>query len=235
MYRQLRGLYNAAALNGGMGIRSVMRRLRGGWARDAVWNADEGAVRLARDVENKYGLPAGTLDETMNNIHTYDTFLIYANPKGAKDFKDSLQMTPAQKKIWTYLRTKIHRGGTRRTITRAMKDEARNQRAQNLWALQQGNWYGSDPYVNGELARRYAGLSAYRPRKTDPGYVRYQSPFLMMAPRAGLVRARDEDLVQAEDQMRRSPGMQPPMAAAAAAADLNAAADALNAAADAID
>lgn len=179
MYRQLRGYYNGAALNGGMGIRAAMKRLRGGWDTNVTWDKQPGAVKLVTDIEDKFILQHGTLHDIVDKIYVYDTLLARGQPKEARDLKKSLNLTEAGKKVWTYLRTKIHRGGTYKTTTKAMKEAAdRRRKANRDWMLNAANsWVGSDPYDDdGNLARRYVGLNVFRPKKGTPGYVNYRSP-----------------------------------------------------------
>lgn len=182
MYRQLRGLYNGAALSGGLkvggGIGETLKTLYGGWDPQEP-NGSNAAADMMRRIEARYGIPRYTLDDISGRIWTYDTYLMQGDPAGARRYKASLGMSPLMQKAWTYLRTKIHRGGTRKKVTKADRIAARNRRQQRMAYLRQSPWVGSDPYVNNQLTKSYVGLASWRPKKGQPGYVDYRPNYIM--------------------------------------------------------
>lgn len=220
MFSQMQGLYNTAALNGGMRINSTFKRLLGGWNPNNAWDSEAEVTNKLREIEGLYHLPNGYLDPVARNIYQYDTLLMQGQARAAKQFKDSLQLDPDQKKVWSYVRTKIHRGDTRKRTTPQMRAAAAQRRVQRLQTLSQGPWYGSDPFVNNAAVGNYMGLNAWRARKNQPGYID----------------------INARNIMRRLAGIAQQAAAAAANAadaaangDADAAADAADDAEDAAD
>lgn len=171
MFSQMQGLYNTAALNGGMRINSTFKRLLGGWNPNNAWDSEAEVTNKLREIEGLYHLPNGYLDPVARNIYQYDTLLMQGQARAAKQFKDSLQLDPDQKKVWSYVRTKIHRGDTRKRTTPQMRAAAAQRRLQRLQTLSQGPWYGSDPFVNNAAVGNYMGLNAWRARKNQPGYI----------------------------------------------------------------
>lgn len=215
MYRQLRGLYNGAALSGGMrvggGIGQTMKSLYGGWDPNDP-NVVNSASDMLRRIEARYAIPRNSLDDIAGRIYTYDTFLMNGDPAGARRYKAQLGMSPLMQKAWTYLRTKIHRGGTRKKVTKADRIAARNRRAQRMAYLRQSPWVGSDPYVNNQLTKSYVGLASWRPKKGQPGYVDYRPNYIMSQMSRFIAERQAQQAAQAAAQAAQ--------AAAAAAASV---------------
>ena len=204
MFSQMQGLYNAAALDGGAGIREAFQNLAragslrnalvGGWDPNMGWSNDPNAVAAIDGVSAKYQLPPHLLRELAQKIYTYDSLIMLGRPKDASQYKKGLQLNDDMKKIWNYLRRKVHLGGTRRKITKAMRARAAQMRADRLLFLRKNPWYGSDP-INPSTnipMHSYIGLSAWRPKKGEVGYIDYRltNPFTRLAQSAAQAAAQ---------------------------------------------
>lgn len=181
LYRK-EGFANADALNGGMSMSDAAAILSGesvdvsgGWAQDAAFPLED-VRELGQYVVDKYGLNPQMVLSMLNSIYNYDTALIYDDSTNAYDLKqralnrfNNPVAREAAKKLWNYLRQKVHQGttkparlsGAQRAARRAQAQASRNTRY-NVLRPAGYKWYGSNPYVmeNGRSRRAgaYKGL-----------------------------------------------------------------------------
>lgn len=197
-YRQLRGLYNTAALSGGVTMEDVAANAdqldfepmediavpaepveeSGGWDLSLGFdpNAD-GLAALMAEIAGKYNLNPDVVERYAGNIYRYDTALANNDAQTAYNLKANTILTsPIRRKFWNYLRNRIHMGDSRPP---KMTKAARRQRAQaaalartnRQQALARVNfpWYGSNPYnQQGKRSGNYRGLAYWRPRNRTP-------------------------------------------------------------------
>lgn len=183
-YRQLRGLYNTAALSGGVTMEDVAANagsLVGGWNTSDPFPANDVAGLIAL-VQGKFSIPAETITTYLEEIYKYDGQLLSGDPMSAANTKAALVGdSPLRKKFWSYLRSKVHAGATKPLkLTKAqrldMAKAASSRRDSRYQVLRPLPWYGSNPYgENGKRAGNYKGL-AYKHIKRPfvPFEQRYQ-------------------------------------------------------------
>lgn len=182
-WRQMRGLYNGAALQGGMSMSEAANALFGGWdTASTTMPVNGGLTALATSTAQRYNIPIENINAMLQDIYTYDTYLASGDPLQAAEHKralvdqygDNVLKKLAYQKLWNYLRTKVHRGASKRPkISKARREEMKTaaalrarERAQFL-SLADTPWFGSDPWnKQGKSSGRYVGLSAYS-RPTD--------------------------------------------------------------------
>lgn len=187
--------YDTASLYGGMGIGDAFASLSGGWAAPSdlepykTASAAKGAELLSGMYANEPGLETfisgleyrfpgsgNTVNTFLPRIYAYDTMLMQGKAADAAALKRLFVGDDAAKrKVWSYLRKKVHQGTSKPPrLTRAQR-KARSA----AFDIRVGNnrlylrdaehpWFGSNPYGNdGKLPGRYTGLTAHKLSKEE--------------------------------------------------------------------
>lgn len=153
-------------------------RYYGGWTTTPTPGETAAVNALVADILSKYDVDEGMLRNMIQQVRNYDTFLMNGNNVAAYDMKKSL--SPAEKKVFGYLRRRAHTWGSKpQRLTKAERDALKAKRTQaretTLYNLRHlADWTGSDPY-SGTLSRTMGSYKFANSLAGIPRSKRYQA------------------------------------------------------------
>lgn len=227
--------YDTASLYGGMGIGDAFASLSGGWAAPddldpyqtatvdnggeyvtGLYASNPGLETFVNTIEYKFPNSGNTVNTFIPRIYAYDTLLMQGKAADAAALKRLFVGDDAAKrKVWSYLRRKIHLGGSRPLrLTRAQRKERSDRFAAKVASnrtylgLPTTAWFGSNPYGDdGKLPGRYTGLTVHQLSAEEKAartpyaarYGSYLTPF-------GYEPVKMEVKAEPQNKRRRGPG-----------------------------